>query len=294
MKTHKRIIVVFCSALLLLAFTNTSYAQKNSNNSALIKRAETSGIELPVLAELQSRVETGDISNQQFMQIVGSAIEMSEQNLPADIVVQKALEGISKGISGDRIVPVINNIQGSIKKAAGVIDPWINRSEVQQMIGRATDGMSKEKFRNEMTKAASKSMMQNISTEAVSSILSQISDESLIANTAPIDIIVAMGVLPALPTISNKPGTSGTFIVRALKEGFKAKDLKKLPAALKTAQLRSQLPAASVIEGVARQMQGNIPAKQILQNLFNGNIGGGPPGNIPGLGNKPDRGNRPY
>jgi hypothetical protein len=47
-----------------------------------------------------------------------------------------------------------------------------------------------------------------------------------------------------------------------------------------------------VIEGVSKQMSGGIPAKQILQNLFNGNVGGGPPGNVPkGLGNKQNRGN---
>jgi hypothetical protein len=57
------------------------------------------------------------------------------------------------------------------------------------------------------------------------------------------------------------------------------------------AQRRSQLPAQAVAQGLSRQLQGGLPASQILQNLFNGEIGGGPPGNVPpGLdGERPGR-----
>ncbi|HEX6982117.1 MAG TPA: hypothetical protein VF181_05105 [Balneolaceae bacterium] len=290
METYKKIIWALCTALLLVTVAGTSYAQEG--NSGLVQRAQELGVESALLAELQSGLEAENISEQHFRKIVGTAIAMSEQSLPANMVIQKALEGISKGISGDRIIPVVNHIQQSVVKSAGVIDEWMGRPEIQQMINRTEGGMAQDEFRTKMTKVTSKSIIRNVSPEAVSNILSQISDQSLLAIATPKDIIVAMGILPALPNASSQPDASGKLIVRALKGGFGADELQRLPAALRAAQMRSQLPAASVIEGVARQMEGNIPAKQILQNLFNGNIGGGPPGNIPGLGNIPDRGNK--
>jgi hypothetical protein len=82
------------------------------------------------------------------------------------------------------------------------------------------------------------------------------------------------------------------MIVRSLKAGFDASELQKLPAAIKMAQQRGQLPAANVIEGISHQLNAGVPAQQILQNLFDGNIGGGPPGGTPpGLEKRQKRGN---
>ncbi len=290
MKTYKDIMVVFYTALFLMAIAGTSYAQENY--SALAQRAEELGVESALLIELRKGVQAKSISEQQFRMIVETAIEMSEQNLPTHMVIQKALEGISKGILGDRIIPVVSHIQQSVEISAGVIDQWISRPEAQSMIDRMEGVMTKAKFRNEMIKVVSKSIIQNVPSKTVSTILFQISSQPLPEAVAPDDIIVAMGILPALSSITSQPDASGKLIVRALKEGFGADELLRLPAALKIAQLRSQLPAASVISGVARQMQHNIPAGQILRNLFNGKIGGGPPGNIPGLDKIPNRGNR--
>ncbi len=288
MKCYKNILISGC---LLVLVTANVLAQDNI--SALIQKAEDNGIQRSTLMELQARAQDRDMSDQQLSQIIQSAIGMSEQNLPADIAVQKALEGLSKGIPGNRIAPVIERVWQSTAQAVEVIDPWIERPEVQRMVNRSQGVMTGEKFRSDMSKAVSKSLMQNISSETVGDILNQIGTESLLSTSSPSDIVVAMGILPDLPTANEQPQISGSFIVRALKEGFKANDLQKLPSAMKIAQQRNELPAASVMEGVADQMQGGIPAKQILQNLFNGNIGGGPPGNIPrGLENRPDnRGN---
>lgn len=284
MKYYKDTLILGC---LLFLVTATLSAQVSTAN--LIQKAEDAGIQRSALMELQARAQDRDMSEQQLQQIIQSALEMSEQNLPADFVVQKALEGLSKGIPGDRIAPVIERVRQSTAQAVMVIDPWLEKPEVQRMVNRSQGTMSGVKFRNDMAKATSKSLMQNISTETVVDILNQIGTESLLSNTSPSDIIVAMGILPDLPTTNDQPQVSGSFIVRALKEGFKANDLQKLPSAMNIAQQRNELPAASVLEGVAGQMRGGIPAKQILQNLFNGNIGGGPPGNIPrGLENRPN------
>jgi hypothetical protein len=139
-------------------------------------------------------------------------------------------------------------------------------------------------------KAASKSIMQHITSETIKKVLSQIGTESVLSNTNPTDIVAAMGILPDLSASSNAEN-AGSFVVRALKGGFKAEALQKLPSAIRMAKQRSELPAASILERVSNQMREGVPARQIVQNLFEGKIGGGPPGNKPnGLNKKPNNG----
>ncbi len=288
MKFSNKILTLFLTGILLTA--GHLYAQE-TDASGWIQKAEQAGIEQSVLSELQTRVQSGGINAEQLESIMTSAIAMSEENLPAEMAIQKALEGFSKGIPGGRVLSVVDKVHSSTSQAAKVVDPWMERPQVEQMAARSEGSMSPDKFRTELTKATSKSFMQNLPADAVTEILSQIGNESILSKAGPSDIVAAMGILPDLPQSANNAESSGKFIVQALKEGFKANDLQKLPSAIKIAQQRSQLPAASVVEGIAGQLRGNIPAKQILQNLFNGNVGGGPPGNIPkGLENRPDRG----
>lgn len=284
MKNLKRILSGLC---LLFLISGNLWAQ---DITEMMRQAEEAGIDKTALTDLQNRAEERGMNNQQLSQILQTAIGMSEQNLPADIAVRKALEGLSKGITGDRLVPAIERVQQSTARAVEMIEPWMEKNaDVQKMIDRS--GGSKEQFRNDMARATSKSLIQNIDAGTVSSILDEIGSESLLDDASSSDIIAAMNVLPDLPSAGNDPGKAGAFLVRALREGFKADDLHKLPSALKIAQQRSELPAASVVDGVAGQMREGVPARQILQNLFDGNIGGGPPGNVPkGLENKQNRG----
>lgn len=288
MKYYKNILITGC---LLFGVVVSSYGQQE-NVSELIQKAEKAGIELSAVTELRQRAEERGMTGEQLTRILQTAIEMQEQNLPADFAVQKALEGLSKGIPGNRIVPVIDRIRTSTGEAVRIIDPWLQNPDVQNMIQQSDGAMSPGTFRSELAKSASKSLMQNIPSQTIGEVLSEIGTESLLQRTGPSDIVAALGILPDLPTTENEPHTSASFLVRALKGGFKANELQKLPSALKIAQQRSELPAASVVEGVANQMQGGIPAKQILQNLFDGRPGGGPPGNAPkGLENRQNRGN---
>jgi hypothetical protein len=290
MKFSNKILTLFLTGMLLTA--GHLFAQE-PDVSSWIQKAEQAGIEQSVLSELQTRVENGGIGGEELESIMTHALAMSEENLPAEMAIQKALEGFSKGIPGGRIISVVDKLHGSASQASKIVDPWMKKSQVRQMTARFEGSMSRDKFRTELTKATSKSFMQNLPADAVTEVLSQIGSESILSSAGPSDVVAAMGILPDLPQAANNAESSGKFIVRALKEGFKADDLQKLPAAIKIAQERSQLPAASVVKGVSGQMQKNIPAKQILQNLFNGNVGGGPPGNIPkGLENKPDRGQK--
>lgn len=280
-----------CSMCLWLWPLEKVHAQ-DTNVSTLAERAEAAGIDQATLSELQNRAQSRRINNEQLSQILESALSLSEQNLPGQLAIDKALEGLSKGVPGEKLVPAVDRVGQGMRQAAEVVDPWMDRDEVRAHLKRQGQSMSESSFRNEMIRATSKSFVQNVPADNVQSIFNEISSENILSQHTSGDLITAVGILPDLPTTVNQPKVSASFIIRALKGGFDADKLQQLPSAMKMGQQRSQLPAASIIEGVAKQMENGTPAKQVLQNLFNGNIGGGPPGNIPkGLDNRPDRGN---
>lgn len=283
--------LLVCSMCLWLGPLDKVHAQ-DTDLSVLVERAQAMGMEQTTLSEFQRRAQSRGISNEQLGQILESALSLSEQNLPGQLAIDKALEGLSKGVPGERLVPAVNRVGQGVRQAAEVVDPWMDRNEVQGLLKQSGQSMSENRFRNEMIRAASKSFVQNVPSDNVQSIFNEIGSEEIISRSTSGDLIAAVSILPDLPTTANQPKVSASFIVRALKGGFDADKLQQLPSAMQMGQQRSQLPAASIIEGVAQQMDNGTPAKQVLQNLFNGNIGGGPPGNIPkGLDNRPDRGN---
>lgn len=290
MKLYKEIFAILIFGTIFLGASGNIQAQQNATPNWM-KKAQEAGIEQSVLSEFQEHLNNKRASEDHVASILRSALSMKEQELPADIILQKALEGFSKGVRGERIVSVIGQVQQSVVKAATIVDPWIEKPEVREMMSKSGATMPKKKFRNELTEATSKSIRQNLPLETLDHVFGELADRSVLSKTGPTEIVVAVGILPDLPSSANNPQVAGEFVVRALKGGFKANELQKLPSAMKMAQQRSQLPAASVIEGVAGQMKGNIPAKQILQNLFNGKVGGGPPGEIPkGIQNNRGRG----
>lgn len=274
-----------------MAFTSTTFAQQ-SDLKAVLQKAQEVGIDKSALTELQQRASTQGINDKQLIELIQPAISMAEQNLPADFALEKAMEGLSKNIPASRITPVLQRLNQTTAEAAKIVNPWLERPGVKKMAANSSAVMSEEKFRNELTKATSKALNQNVSQETAREILNEIGAESVLGKTSPPDIVAAVGVLPDMPQGVDR-SQSGKFIVRALKGGFKANELQNLPSAMSMAQQRSELPAASVVEGVSKQLKGGVPAKQILQNLFNGQVGGGPPGSIPkGLENRPDKGNQ--
>jgi len=280
MKLYKEIFTILFFGIFFFGISSDIQAQQNATGNWM-QKAREAGIEQSVLSDFQEHVDNQKVTEEQLSSILRSAVSMSDRNLPTDIIVQKALEGFSKGVSGDRIVSVVGQVQQSVAKAATIIDSWMEKPEVREMMSKSGAGMPKEKFRNELAKAASKSIRQNIPSESLDKVFSELGNMSVLSKTGPSEIVAAVGILPDISSSAKNPQAAGEFVVRALKGGFKANELQKLPTAMKMAQQRSQLPAASVIEGVAGQMKGNVPAKKILQNLFNGKVGGGPPGDIP-------------
>ena len=266
--------------LLMFSFSPVSALQAQTLGD-LIEQARSAGIEQSRIVDLQNRAEVRGISNEELMSIIRPAIAMAEQNLPHEMIFEKAFEGISKRVPIQQIQPVLNSIAESSARAAQIVDLWVEKPEVGQMLNRQGERMDRGTFRNEMIKASSKGLMQNFDRNVMAETLESVAQSSAMERARPSGIITAISILSDLPTAAQEPTESARIVLRALEGGFDASDLQKLPGAMNMAQRRSQLPAQAVAEGLARQLRGGLPASQILQNLFNGEIGGGPPGNVP-------------
>lgn len=284
--------ILLIPLLFILAVLPGVVQAQDASLQEVMERARNQGVEQAQLQELQKRAHSRGLTDQQIIDILEPAIILAENNLPSDVVLQKALEGLSKGVPAARMMPVLKNMQEAMQQAGPMVESWAQRPGVRQMINKPSSGMSEQQFRNEMTKAASRGLVNNIPSDEILKLLDDIGSDDFGGDIQPSNVVASVGVFSELPTTPDQPDASRSLIVKSLKGGFKTAEIQRLPAAMKVAQQRSQLPAASVIEGVARQMKGGVPAKQILQNLFNGNIGGGPPGGTPpGLEKKQNRGN---
>lgn len=285
---HRKVIALLVVACAYFGIPDAVVGQTESLDE-LVARAGKAGIEQSVIDDLKARKEARGLSNQQLINMIEPAVQLAEDNLPATHVLQKALEGLSKGVPDARIVPYINRMTSATRQAAGVVDPWIAKPQVKQLIG-GQNGPG-EGVRNRLVESSSRAITQNVSPENINRLLSDIGEKSVLSQTTGANIVSAMDIVSDLP-MQDQPELTRSFIVRALKGGFEAGEFQKLPMALSMAQKRSQIPASNIMRGVGNQMQKGVPARDILQNLFDGKVGGGPPGDIPkGMENNRGKGN---
>lgn len=274
----------------ILLFPVKIFAQETL--AGLLERATASGIEQDRITEVQSRVESQGMSEEEFMNILRPAVEMAGDNLPYEMIFEKVFEGMSKGVSVQRMSPVLSSIRDNASKSAQFVDRWMERPEVDRFIQQNGEGrLSKPQYRNEMVKAGSKAMMQNVNADVLTETLNNVADGNM-DRVSPSGLLAAINILSDLPDGAAAASENARIVLKALQSGFEAGDMQKLPAAMNMAQRRSQLPAAAVGKGLMQQLERGLPSERILQNLFNGEIGGGPPGNVPG-GIKNDRPGRP-
>ncbi|MCH8558389.1 MAG: hypothetical protein LAT84_11215 [Balneolia bacterium] len=282
------------AAVLLLIQCITMSPLQAQSLSELVDIAVSAGIEQAQISELQVRAAERGLDDGDVINILRPAINMAEQNLPSEMVFDKAFEGLSKRVPPARMQPVLDNIFTSSLAAAEFVDPWVQRSEVTQMLNRDTGRVDRETFRNEMIKATAKGLSQNFDRAVLEQTLDNVASSRAMQTSRPSGIITAVSILSDLPTAAQQPSETAEMVVSALEGGFEAADLQKLPAAMNMAQRRSQLPAHAVANGLRRLLEGGSPASHVLQNLFNGEVGGGPPGGVPpGLRDgHPGRGNQ--
>jgi hypothetical protein len=276
--------------IFLFLFAPLTGMGQNQPLDELIQKARDAGIEQARIDDLQNRAANRGMSDEQLAMILEPAVALAEQNLPSDMIFQKAMEGIAKGVPGERMAPVLQNIRQGTESVVPVVNDWVDRESVGRMIAQSGEQFDRESFREQLMNVSAKAVSQQVGLDLVQDILNAMDEEGVMNRSKPSSVIAAVNIMPDIPAMHERPEDVKGLVVRAVQGGFSASEIQRLPGAMNMAQRRSQLPAAAVIQGVAEQMRADIPAVEILQNLFDGKVGGGPPGGVPpGLINNPGR-----
>lgn len=280
-------MIVKLALMIIVMLPVSLFAQERSLQD-LIDRASQAGLGADRIAEIEQRASKIGVGEQDLATLLEPVVELAEQNLPADFVIQKMMEGFAKNVPAGRMAPVLQSIREKTPQAASLADNWIGKPEVTAFMNSV--GENRSRFRRDLISANLKSLTQNVDASLVEDVLNELGQESILRNRSPQAVVAAVSVLPDLPASLLQAGEVRGLLARAVGSGFSAADLQKLPGAMNAAERRSQLPAAAILNGMSDQIGNGIPANQILQNLFNGNINAGPPQGIPSRpGNRPDR-----
>lgn len=280
-------LMIFKLSLVILLLVPVSLFAQERSLPNLIERAIQAGLDGDRITEIEQRANISGVGDQDLVLLLEPAVELAEQNLPSDFVIQKMMEGFAKNVPAGRMTPVLQSIRDQTPEAASMADNWIGKPEVSSFMNSV--GESRSHFRRDLISANLKSLSQNVEGDLIEGLLNELGHESILRNRSPQAVVAAVSVLPDLPASVLQEVEVRGLLARAVGSGFSASDLQKLPGAMNAAERRSQLPAASILNGMSDQIGSGIPANQILQNLFNGNINAGPPQGIPGRpGNRPD------
>lgn len=272
-------------SLALLLLPVSVMAQGGSLQMAT-ERAVAAGLDQHRIDQIKERASARGIDDAMLARLIEPAADLAENNLPSEYVMQKIMEGFAKGVPGGRMLPVIEAIHQQTPRAVMMVDQWAGKAEVAPFLKSMGD--QQPRFRQDMVNAGLKSLTHQVAPETIESVLDELGKSSILNKTSPQAVAAAVGILPDLPaSVLAEKGVHG-IIAGAIEGGFSAADIQKLPGAINAAERRSQLPSASILEGMSKQLGNGIPANTILQNLFNGNINAGPPEGIPGRpGGKP-------
>lgn len=273
-------MVMLALVSLIISLPFSLFAQQNSF-SVLNQKAAELGLDVSYISKLQERAEANGISNDQLSQILEPAVALAEEDLPFDMILQKTSEGIAKGVPISMLSNVLEGLQVSTQNAAPMIDSWMQMPGVQNM-ANGSGPEAAQAFRNNMVKGAARALNQGFSENVLNGFLDELDNQDLLSRIGSNEVVTSLTILPDLPMSAEDQQLSSELVIRSLKGGFDSMDLQKLPSAMKIAQSRGQIPAGNVVNGILDRIQSGSPASEILQGLFDGKIGSGPPSGLPG------------
>lgn len=273
--------------VILLLLPADAISQQSGDIKQIAERAIAAGLDRSQIEQIQERAASRGIDDQTLALMMEPAADLAERGMPSDFMVQKMLEGLSKGVPAGRMMPVIESIRQHTPGAVSLSDQWMSRADVAPFVQAM--GGQQARFRRDLINANLKSLTQQVPSETIQSVLGELGNPSVLEGASPQAVAAAVGILPDMPAAMVNEAGIQNVIAGAVKGGFSAGDMQKLPGAMNAAARRSQLPSASILNGLSNQIGNGIPANQVLQNLFNGNINAGPPNGTPGRpGGKPD------
>lgn len=269
----------------LLIFPASISAQQTSL-SILTQKASELGIDESHITRLQERAKANGISGDQLAEILEPAVTLAEGDLPFDMILEKTSEGLAKKVPSHVLLNVLQGLQEATQQSVNIVDPWMQKSGVQNMLERTESEESVQQFRNNLLKSTGRALNQGLTEQSVTDFMNELNNDEILSKINANEIVTSLTILPDLPTSSDNPELSGKLIIQSIKGGFKSADLQKLPSAMQMAQSRGQLPVGNIVNGIFQQLEIGAPATNILQGLFDGKIGG-PPAGVPGRPGNP-------
>lgn len=248
------------------------YGQNENTAADLAKEARQAGIDDELLISLTDRAEQTGMDNESLTTIIGSALALTEQQLPSETVLSKALEGISKGVSGAELSSAAREIRNSIEQAAPVVDRWASQNEIEHFTSPATDEAAALSYRSDLVQEIARGLRSGVEEDLFASLLDEFStDEQLHSEAEAGNIIAVVRVIPELPVESAEQAElSRSFVVRALQSGVPPREMQKMPAAMNRSQEGNRLVATAVLSELFVHHEIGTPGESILQNLLQG------------------------
>lgn len=248
----------------------------------LVARGKAAGADPALLEELRDRALRAGLEEAAAARLLAPGVGLAEADLPSGMVLQKALEGLSKRVPPPQIAQVLSRLAGAVERAGGIVDAWLAAPGVRERLTppavpeRAGDGV-----RATLVESAAVALDQGAPEAAVQALLERVPSGLQAPSVSAVGLGVALEVLAELPMVAADATLVAQLVLEALNSGFSPAELRELPGALRAAERRGQLPARAVAEGALVQLRDDIPAAVVLQNLFQGNLPGGTPIELP-------------
>ncbi len=87
-----------------------------------MRMAEEAGIDPMLFVEILRHGRDGRIAPEQVENLTARTQRLCAEDLPADLVLDRALQGLAKGVAFDRIDPVLANLETNLRASAVLVD----------------------------------------------------------------------------------------------------------------------------------------------------------------------------
>ncbi len=248
----------------------------------VIKRAMDAGVDAERIERMAHRAQTLEMTPEQLEQILTPVISLAEMDLPYDLLMQKAAEGLAKQIPAPSIRLVLDQMQGNLVRSVAIVDPWMERREVQQQIeaerGVRTTHEAARRYRVMLLEGASQSLQYNADEKLLHAFLEEVAATSIMTKSGLASVAAGLQALSEMPMTQENPGLSIRLLSGAMNAGFTASEIRELPHALRSAHFNNKLPLERITGKLDMRRYEDMPAVHIMEYLFQGNIGGGAAG----------------
>ena len=301
-----RVVVgVMACALLMAHLAAPAAAQPASFPGPVadvIEQGEAAGADGALLREAARRAQAQNLSPEATAELLRPAVRLARANLPSTSVLNKTLEGLAKRVPPPRVRPVVDRLAGHVEAAGPVVDGWLDRPDVRGLLG---DAAAQRDVRNNLIASSAQAQQHGMPMNEVKALLDALPASTTRRPLNPGHVAAAVRVLPDVPGASSSPSAARELLVAAVDAGYSTEEVGQLPAALRRAQAESRRPPATLSRNAAQAIAQGIPAQDVLQSLYRGEVPGrapnvergpgsdGPPpgqGTPPGQGKPPDPG----